>query len=178
MRFLALGSGLLFFSPVYPAPVPTREDRAELPSSASSVLSKPRPRRPPSSPHPVAPRVFLPTRVPVGAAPPSLRGLIPLPPSGFCPAGCGFLLPPESHPVLWSSRTTLALPILTIFPFARLSLASPGTSGPLRAQLLRSLAFPGVLGGTVQLNSFLFWKALVTVSWDSVFSVPVPVGAL
>lgn len=170
LRFLVLGSALLFPNPLHTALVLTREDRAELFSPALCVLSMLRPGRPHSSRVRVA-LCFLPTPVLVGPAPPSPRGRHPFPRSGFCPGGCGFLsyLGPFL-PVRWSSRAALTLPILTVFPFSRLSLASPGT-GAFRTQVLRSLAFSVLPGGIVQLYFFLFWKVLVSDSWDSVFSL-------
>lgn len=166
LRFLVLGSAL-FPNPLHTALVLTREDRAELFSPVLCVLSMPRPGCPHSSRVRVA-LCFLPTPVLVIPAPPSPRGRHPFPSSGFCPGGCGFL----SHlgpflPVGWSSRALLTLPILAVFPFPCLSLASPGT-GPFIAQVLCSLAFPGLPGGIVQL--YFFWKVLVSDSWDLVFS--------
>ena len=75
----------------------------------------------------------------VSPAPPSPRGRLPLPPSGFCPGGCGFSLPPLSLPAC-----PLELPRHAVNDHlsAFTPVASPGT-GHLRAQLLYSLGFPG-----------------------------------
>lgn len=74
----------------------------------------------------------------VGPAPPSPRGHLPLPPSGFCPGGCGFLTP-LSLPAcpLELPRHAIADHLSAFTP-----VASPGT-GHLRAQLLHTLGFLG-----------------------------------
>lgn len=93
----------------------------------------------------------------------------PPPTSGFCPGGCGFSPTSPSLPVRWSSRSTLMVPILTT---DHLSVFTPVTclgTRHLKPQLLRSVAFPGILGGIVRFYPFSFWKVLVLDSGDSVF---------